>query len=203
MNPVLDEKGIVISTSYNVEEFNVLGLQDFVGDVKRAIQPAVEIYFPVLNDTSGKVSFEDRKDADLVAIMGLSIFWQDVIENILPIGNDGLVAVFDNAGCNQTFTYQINGPNAEFLGAGDLHDTKFDHLMASSTLSALTSFSKVEQVYSGPPLNDDFCPYSIYLYASETMEADYITSDPIIFAFIAVSICKCPVKLLRPKLITV
>lgn len=191
MNPVLDNKGIVISTSYNIDDTLVYGLQDFVGDVKRATQPAVEIYAPVLNYTSGKVSYEDRyKEANLVAIMGMSIFWQDLIEGILPIGNNGLVAVFDNAGCNQSFTFQINGPDAEFLGGGDRHDQNFDHLVASNTLSELTSFVKVEEVYSGPPLNEDFCPYSLHLYASETMAADHITSDPIIFAFVAVAICK-------------
>lgn len=194
MKPVMEKNGVVISASYNVEATSVFGLQDLVGDVQRATQPAVEIYSPVLADKYAQVVTEGRNEAkDLVAILGLSIFWQDLIEGILPIGNDGLVAVFDNAECNQTFTYQINGPNAVYLGSGDLHEPAYEHLMVSSSLSGLTSFSSVSQVYTGPRLNEDFCPYSLHLYASKKMEQDFLTSNPIIFAFVAVAICESTV----------
>jgi hypothetical protein len=199
MKPVMEKNGVVISTSYNVDETNVFGLQDLVGDVERATQPAVELYFPVVADQYGRVvaanagnkSSSSSSSSPLVAILGLSIFWQDLIEGILPLGNDGLVAVFDNAGCNQTFTFQINGPNATYLGSGDRHEPAYDdHLVCSSSLSGLTGFSSVSQVYTGPPLNEDFCPYSLHLYPSKTMEKKFITSNPTIFAFVAVSICE-------------
>jgi hypothetical protein len=198
MEPVLAKRGVVISTSYNVDETNVFGLQDLVGDVERATQPAVELYFPVVADQYDRVvaanagnKSSSSSSSPLVAILGLSIFWQDLIEGILPLGNDGLVAVFDNAGCNQTFTFQINGPNATYLGSGDRHHPAYDdHLVCSSSLSGLTGFSSVSQVYTGPPLNEDFCPYSLRLHPSKTMEKKFITSNPTIFAFVAVSICE-------------
>jgi hypothetical protein len=191
MEPVLAKKGVVISSSYNVDETNVFGLQDLVGDVARATQPAVEIYSPVLEDKFARVVVDGRNDSStLVAILGLSIFWQDLIEGILPIGNDGLVAVFENAECNQTFTFQINGPEAIYLGSGDRHEPAYNHLMVSSSLSGLTRFSSVGDVYTGPPLNEDFCPYSLHLYASHTMKQKFITSDPTVFASVAVSICE-------------
>jgi hypothetical protein len=191
MEPVLAKNGVVISSSYNVDETNVYGLQDLVGDVDRATQPAVEIYSPVLEDKFARVVVDGRNESGtLVAILGLSIFWQDLIEGILPIGNDGLVAVFDNAECNQIFTFQINGPKAVYLGSGDRHEPAYNHLMVSSSLSGLTRFSSVGDVYTGPPLNEDFCPYSLHLYASHTMEHKFITSDPTVFASVAVSICE-------------
>jgi hypothetical protein len=190
MKPVLEKQGVVISTSYNIDETNVLGLQDFVGDVKRATQPAVEIYSPVIENMYDQVIAVGQNKSSLVAILGLSIFWQDLIEGILPIGNEGLVAVFDNAACNQTFTFQINGPQAIYLGSGDLHESAYDHLMVSSSLSGLAHFSSNDQAYTGPSVNEDFCPYSLRLYSSLTMEKDHITSKPTIFAFVSVFICE-------------
>jgi hypothetical protein len=189
MQPVLNKQEVVISTSYNLDETYVYGLQDFVGDVKRATQPAVEMYFPVMEKKFKQVIARGN-ESSLVAILGLSIFWQDLLEGILPLGNNGVVAVFDNGECNQTFTYQINGPEAIYLGSGDRHETAYDYLMKSSSLRGLTQFSSVDHAYTGPPLNEDFCPYSLHLYSSETMEKDFITSDPVIFAFVAVSICE-------------
>lgn len=188
MDPVLQNKQVVISTSYNVDNFTVYGLQDLVGDVDRATQPAVEVYSPVLNDNSGRVAYEDRKDSDLVAIIGLSIFWRDLIEGVLPEGNDGLVIVFSNE-CNQTFTFRVDGPTATYIGSGDLHDTDFDHLKESTMISDLSRFSAVHDIYTGAPLNEDFCPYKLELYASKDMAEECLTSAPFLFAVISVLIC--------------
>lgn len=188
MDRVIENRQVVVSTSYNVDDYNVYHLHDLVGDVDRATQPAVEIYSPVLNDNSGRVAYTDRKDSPLVAIIGLSVFWRDLIERILPVGNDGLVAVFSNE-CNQTFTFQIDGPDATYLGSGDRHDSKFDHLVESTLLSSLSRFSAVHDVYTGAPLNKDFCPYKLQLYASNIMAEAFITSSPMIFAVISVLIC--------------
>jgi hypothetical protein len=192
MKPVMEKNGVVISTSYNIEEESEwTAIRDFVGDVERATLPAVEIYSPVVKDKFAHVVAEQgRNDTDLVAILGLAIFWQDLVEGILPIGNDGLVAVFDNAGCNQTFSFQINGPAAVYLGSGDWHESAYNHLVVSSSLSRLMQFSTAGDLYTGPRLNEDFCPYSLHLYASKTMENDFMTSQPTIFAFVAVAICK-------------
>jgi hypothetical protein len=62
-----------------------------------------------------------------VGVYSISIFWRDLINNILPHDSDGIVVVFENA-CNQTFTYEINGPEVHYLGPGDLHDEKYDYL---------------------------------------------------------------------------
>lgn len=49
---------------------------------------------------------------------------------------------FDNVLCsNPTFTYQIDGPMVTYLGRGDHHETKYDHLEVTSMLNDLDSFS--------------------------------------------------------------
>ena len=189
MDPVLEKREVVMSTSYNVDEYAVYGLEDFVGDIDRATQPAVEIYSPVLSDSGEMVAHEDRNDAELVGIMGISIFWRDLLEGILPVGNDGLVAVFSNA-CNQTFTFQVDGPEATYLGSGDLHDPHFDDLKVHSSLNDLRRFSSVHQLSTGAPLNREYCPYQLHLYSSHEMANQYLTSAPLAFAIIAVFICE-------------
>ena len=89
-----------------------------------------------------------------------------------------MVAVFDN-GCNQTFTYQINGPSTVFLGPGDLHDPKYDYLQITSRLSELETSSTRNSAYTGLNLTKTFCPWVVEVFPSETMEADYITKNAI------------------------
>jgi len=38
--------------------------------------------------------------------LGLSIFWRDLITDILPRGTEGILMVFENP-CNPAFTYEI------------------------------------------------------------------------------------------------
>jgi hypothetical protein len=55
-------------------------------------------------------------------------------------------------------------------------------------LLELDSFSVRDSSYSGAPVNEEFCPFTLRAYPSDDMENVYTTSNPIIFTVAAVLI---------------
>jgi hypothetical protein len=60
-------------------------------------------------------------------------------------------------------TYEVNGPEVVYLGAGAYHDPKYDHVTIGSLVSDLRFFSNKHSTYSGLPREDSFCPLYVYL----------------------------------------
>jgi nitrate reductase gamma subunit len=95
---------------------------------------------------------------------------------------DGTVLVYSFLFCsNPTFSYRVDGDRAVYLGRGDHHDPKFDGMAVSSMLKDLEEFSLSRSSYSGVPLNEDYYPFTFWAYPSATMEAQYVTTNPIFF----------------------
>ena len=59
------------------------------------------------------------------------------MKNLLPEGVAHIVAVVENS-CNQSFTFEIDGPRANFLGSGDRHETGYDHMKVYADLDILS-----------------------------------------------------------------
>jgi len=87
-----------------------------------------------------------------------------------------------------SFTYMLNGPLVEYIGRGDLHEAKFDHLAIHSEMGGLGGFRIRESQYTGPDLDSNFCPYTFHLYPSSILEDKYLSNSPIFFALGAVCI---------------
>jgi hypothetical protein len=81
---------------------------------------------PTLNGIDA-IRLDHPEEHELLSIILVSVFWRDLITNILPPGENGVVIVFENE-CNPSFTFEINGPDVVYFGQGDLHDTNFDDL---------------------------------------------------------------------------
>lgn len=109
------------------------------------------------------------------------------IRDILPPGSNGIVSVFEST-CTGQFTYEILGPDVKYLGVGDLHDSRYDHLGRHSPLVNLNSFSARNSAYTGLPLDYDSCPITVHLYPSDDMKSDYTTRNPFIFTVAAIAI---------------
>ena len=54
--------------------------------------------------------------------------------SLLPAGVVGITAVLEND-CGQKFTYEIDGPDALYLGKGDLHEPAYDSSKVVQDLS--------------------------------------------------------------------
>jgi class 3 adenylate cyclase len=145
----------------------------------------MDIFYPIINDISRvKIAGSDDytvKNNTLVGALAATVYWRSIIQNTLPPGSNGVVVVFNNT-CTKSFTYQINGRNVVFLGVNDKHDVKYDYLRVSSKITELEDFSFTASVYSGAPISEDFCPYTLHLYPTDEMRSDFTTKNAAIYA---------------------
>jgi hypothetical protein len=70
----------------------------------------------------------------VVALLLSVVDWDKFFSRLLPEGSNGIFAVLQNS-CEQSVTFEINGPTATFVGVGDLHDPFFSSTGRSITLS--------------------------------------------------------------------
>jgi hypothetical protein len=89
--------------------------------------------------------------------------------------SNGTCVVFENPR-TESFTYQINGPHAKYLGVGNHHDERYEFICYTAQLITNSTLG------SGVAHNDEHCPISIALYPSDVMNASYVTHRPIILA---------------------
>jgi hypothetical protein len=140
-------------------------------------EPFSDMYYPVLeaiDDVVIQVTYQTKA----LGTVAFSFFWRDALQNALPSNSKGIVLVFQNACGDQQFTYQIDGKTPTFLGYGDLHDRRYDDIVLTK---ALTDLSNMNGLYTGRPMNKDFCPYTIHIYPSSIMEDRHVTMNPVIY----------------------
>ena len=152
----------------------------FVPPGQNPDEPVSDFYYPIL-DTTDAIVIKNPKAEALVAIFALTIYWRQMIENILPPTARGIYVVFSSP-CNPTFTYQINGPDAVYIGRGDLHETEYDNMVVTANLIDITGTKNKDSFYSGLPIDEEWCPFTLRIYPSQLKENDYVSKDPMIFS---------------------
>eukprot|EP00977_Amphora_coffeiformis_P018149 scaffold6242_cov168-Amphora_coffeaeformis.AAC.1 len=143
------------------------------------------IFFPVYDKF-------DPATRETVAVMRAVIHWARYFNDNLPKNIKGLVTVLEN-GCDEPYTYQIEGANVVPLGHGDFHDSKYDKYMRTATFADIESIG--DGTEEGMKLHFDKCPYNIRVYPSDHMKDIFTTSTPavvtssvaIVFLFTLVS----------------
>jgi class 3 adenylate cyclase len=124
-------------------------------------------------------------DREVVGVLATNLYWRLYFEDILPPDANGIICVLENT-FNQTSTYAIYGPDVKYLGPGDLHDSRFDYL---EVVDEVTNYvqarsSRETRSYTSVDLNSEYNRYTLRVYPSRTMENDYVTSTPVVFASI-------------------
>jgi class 3 adenylate cyclase len=161
----------LIDYQVNISDYKDYG-QDFHRKPKS--EPTNNIQYPVFDSFT--------RNRSLVAILTLDFTWGAILEGLLPDGANGVDIVIENA-CNQAMTYRLNGPEATYLGTGDLHDRSFDGMEATLSLN--------QDITTGPngvELNTMYCPYIVLAYPSREFHNEYITNKPIVMTVIVVAI---------------
>ena len=163
-------------------------LAEFLAPGDSVTEPSSDIYYPIFNTAADYVDIKSDPNAKPVAIFSLTFFWRDLLTGVLPSGANGVIAVFENS-CNQTFTYEINGQLAIYLGPEDKHDPAFNYMEKQSRYRdlRLVPVEQGELGYTGLDLSDEFCPYTLRLYPSETFKSAFYSKNPVIFS--VASIC--------------
>ena len=145
----------------------------------------MDILYPIIDNIS-RVNVAGSEDYDaanntIVGVLAATVYWRDIVRNILPPGMNGIAVVFNNS-CTKSFTYQINGPDVVFLGVNDKHDVQYDYLRVSSKITELETFSFTASVYSGAPISEEYCPYLLHLYPTNEMRSGFTTKNGAIYA---------------------
>ncbi|KAL7569519.1 hypothetical protein ACA910_013893 [Epithemia clementina (nom. ined.)] len=153
------------------------------------MEPLSDFYYPIIEDAVDWRNIRSDTNYDpskhrVVGIFAQSVYWRDMIKNLLPDGMIGILAVFESP-CNPVFTYEINGQSVKYLGVGDFHDSRYKDMEMSSTLQNLNKFDVGEIAYSYVPLEQDTCPWTVRVFPSAKFEARYKSTNPIIFTVAA------------------
>jgi hypothetical protein len=138
----------------------------------------------------------DVLQREVVAFLGVDIFWESYLEGILPNHTKGIYVIVETS-CNTTFSFYLDGPNAIFLGMGDNHSSSYDPMKVTTIFGEYLEKDYLEsqqgqgpngsdpepymRSYSGVPLNSDVCQYTFDIYPSEEMQQKYETNLPVIY----------------------
>jgi hypothetical protein len=109
-----------------------------------------------------------EKNPELVGfLVGVTTFG-NLLDKLLPAGAKGIVCVIKDA-CGNHITYELNGLQSTYLGAGDLHDPNFDKYERS------TPMELYETTFEGR------CAHELYIYPSVTFRETYETKYPAVY----------------------
>jgi len=159
--------------------------KEYLGPSESETEPMIALYYPITADASDSVSQTTTGSAgSVVGVFDTAIYWRNLIENILPAGSGEIVIVFEIG--DVVFTYALDGPNARYVGQGDLHDRRYNYLEQSLLFLDPDSSNTGENVYTGVPLSDNARACLMRVYPSTEMEATFVTCDPIIYTVVSV-----------------
>ena len=127
------------------------------------------VFFPLYNHFAA-----DRKVA---GVMRTVIQWGRYFVNVLPDSEVGVVFVLENAGCDEPYSYKIQGKEVYPLGHGDLHDHKFDEYEMTATMESITKINDGTKL--GLSIYHNDCPYSIRVYPSQNFYDTFVTAMPV------------------------
>jgi hypothetical protein len=170
-----------------IDERNVEWIKGFIGEDEDPTEPMTAFNYPIVDKAADTVNLAGAEDPQVVGVIAMTIFWRELIKDILPQGSDGIVVVIGNE-CNQTFSYQIMGPEATYLGPGDMHDPDYDSYEEYSNFVELGALAIRDRTYTGITFSEDFCPHWIKAYPSDMMRDHYTSTDPVLFTVVAVLI---------------
>ena len=137
--------------------------------------PLTFLAYPVFD------SFGENRQ--LVGVIATSLYWRLVFSQLLPAKTTGIICVLENS-FNQSLSYRVDGNVATYLGPGDLHDTKYDHLEVFENVNDRLHdlASVVRQSYRAVPICTNYGRYTVRVYPTSETVSDYMTNEPIIYS---------------------
>lgn len=147
-----------------------------------AYDPTSTLSYPVFDS----FDYETRK---VTGVFGLNINWRSIFQGVVPSNVRGIYCIIENS-FNQTFTVRIDGEDAMFIGTGDLHETAYDDLvMRANAQEYLESInSPLTRSYTSVGLDYDYCTFSLRVYPSADMEAEYRNHHGRVFSILIVGV---------------
>lgn len=161
-----------------------LWYSNYLGPDDNPNEPVSEFIYPVID--SANLSPKFPSDGKVVMFFAMSFYWRLLLQESLGEGAYGDYHVVMSNPCDfSPFTFQVNGPNAKYLGQGDKHERHFDYLKIESKIYDVESFNDFEVSYLGTPFNKEYCPYTLSIYPTKTLESNFTSKSPTLFAILA------------------
>ncbi|CAB9499300.1 Receptor-type guanylate cyclase gcy [Seminavis robusta] len=111
----------------------------------------------------------DKNNRILVGAFHGILAWEFYLTDLLPPGVTGIIVVLQNT-CEQSTSFELIGPHAEFLGDGDLHDPEF------SDMVQVVDFGSIFLPEQGSAVANQ-CLYSLAIYPSKAFEETYSSNS--------------------------
>lgn len=186
-------KTAVFGAVWNVDEVGAI-LED--DDYDTRMVPAATLFYPIFEhvippavsdgdkDNQNK-SGSSEGDNNVVSVIGLDMEFGPLFSSVLWPGSKPIGCVISNP-CGQTFSYLVTGDTSLYLGPEDLHNTKYDSVRHEAYLTGFEDDLFTRDVhkhskYNGAPINHDFCPWKLSIYATDELSAQYITNQPLAY----------------------
>jgi Adenylate and Guanylate cyclase catalytic domain len=141
------------------------------------------IMSPLYPFVATKENVPDREE--ITGLLLAVIDWERYLTNILPANVKGLVVVLTST-CGDVYTFQVNGPTVEYLGAGDLHETSYNSLLVTSDPFGTGWLAKGNETPPGENVVGGACSYVLHLYPSTTLEGIFTDQKPAVYTTVVV-----------------
>lgn len=123
----------------------------------------------------------DPETRKVAGLFSTGIYWRAYFSGILPTKARGVTCVLSN-GFNQSLTFRVDGADARYVGSGDLHEQKYDHMGEHADVNDYIAriASKASKSYTSVNLNNDFGRYKLAVYPSAETEDEFLSNLPVI-----------------------
>jgi len=146
------------------------------------MSPIFDIYYPVVVESLRNVIHREPgynvSENNMGAYLALSIYWRDMLRDLLPTGSTGVIAVFKNP-WNPPFAFEIAGPAPRFLGVGYYNATMMGDpdLNITTGLKGVWDYAVANTSYTGIPVNEKLNPYTIEVYPAESAREHFMQNN--------------------------
>ncbi|KAL3924987.1 MAG: hypothetical protein SGILL_000700 [Bacillariaceae sp.] len=148
----------------------------FFGKEKSGEGPETAILHPVMEALDDNTLII----GDLMAVLPWTTFFQNVFSST----TSPMHTVVSNT-CNQVMTFLIEGPNATFIGDGDLHDSKYNYMREEALFGG---FANSHALLPTEFNTSQHCVYSQTLYPTSQFEKNEQTGQPFFMALAIVAV---------------
>jgi class 3 adenylate cyclase len=122
-------------------------------------------------------SLHDR-NLEVVGFLFGVLRWQDLFENILPQGVDGLVVNMKDS-CGAGFSFEINGREALFTEDDRTLDSLYNDMVIRAPFARFATVEEDDKTNKG-------CTYELEIYPSQKFEATFESNEPWLFTSVVV-----------------
>jgi hypothetical protein len=149
-------KSVSTGTAFTTEEHNAMHSRLNTGSSPD--HPHSFMWTPVYDEMR-------NPESNFACVVGTGFAWDFSLRNLLPQSVKGIIAVIAND-CNQTYTYDITGSDAFYIGEGDQHEPKYDSYKVVRELSVLKDPVAAKTVKG-------HCQYTMVCYTMCRIDAEH------------------------------